>query len=232
MKAKTVPFGTAVRAYGRQALNRELLRGVGQQFVRSFRVLRHPHEVYGEIRYLGRASLGAAVLHVILAFAAMLLAEYLTSYIFNPVPKQFINPLMTLLQLLLPFLSWCCAHYLVGSITHGQARFSDVFVGSSYALIPITVFSVPIALLSNAFTLTEASIYRFCEMAMFGWTIFLFFVFVKEVQNYELGETVRNMVFSVLLMFASWILIFIFAGLTFQFVDFIEQVYREVAFRE
>lgn len=209
----------------------QLALDVRYQLKQSFRVLKHPFEVFWEIRYRPEGSMIAAFLLLVAGYSVHLLSQLATSYLFNPSGADNVNPVTLLLQSLLPWVTWVFANYLIGSIMKGQGRWTEVFVGSAYALMPFLLISLPLSVLSNVLTLNERVVYDFGNWVMAGWTLFLFFVMAKEIHNYDIGETVVNVVLSVLFMIAIWILLFILAGLTFQLYDFVSQIGKEVSYR-
>ncbi|RAV19426.1 YIP1 family protein [Paenibacillus contaminans] len=210
----------------------QLLLDVRFQLKQSFRVLKHPFEVFWEIRYAGEGSMAAAVLLLVAAYAFLVLSKLATSYLFNPAGVDGISLLTLLLQYVLPWITWVIANYMIGSIMKGQGKWTEVFVGSAYALMPFLIISLPLAVLSNVLTLNEKVVYDFGNTVMIGWTLLLFFIMAKEIHNYEIGEAALNVFLSVLFMFAVWILLFILAGLTFQLYDFLVQIVTEVTYRD
>lgn len=197
----------------------------------ALRVLRHPFDVFASLRVHPRGAIGAAAILAVLALGVLLAAKLAASYLFGGAELNDLNPLSFLLRYSLPWATWVIANYLVGSIMKGQGKLSEVFVGSAYALMPVIVFALPLALISNLLTFSEGAIYDTVQLAVNGWVLLLLFIMVKEVHNYELGEALRNMVVSVLLILAIWLLTLIFIGLTYQLYDFAAQLYKEVAAR-
>jgi hypothetical protein len=201
------------------------------QLMHALRILRHPVDGFWELRYEKRAGLLSAIILLILAYVVSIITELATSYIFHPVENKFINPFLKLTEVGIPFATWIIANYMVASINKGQGRLVDVFIGSTYALTPYIVFSVPVALLSQVLTAGEGAIFYFLKTVIYLWTLFLFFVFVQEVHNYDIGETAWIIVLTLFFMLAMWVLIMIFAGLSVQLTDFIRQIYEEVRYR-
>jgi hypothetical protein len=176
--------------------------------------------------------MAAAVLLLVAAYAFLVLSKLATSYLFNPAGVDGISLLTLLLQYVLPWITWVIANYMIGSIMKGQGKWTEVFVGSAYAIMPFLIISLPLAVLSNVLTLNEKVVYDFGNTVMIGWTLLLFFIMAKEIHNYEIGEAALNVFLSVLFMFAVWILLFILAGLTFQLYDFLVQIVTEVTYRD
>ncbi|WNQ08989.1 Yip1 family protein [Paenibacillus aurantius] len=212
------------------SMGKDYLGAVGFQLKQAFRILKHPFDVFWDIRYRNRASLTASVVLLVLAYIVLLVSESLTAYTFNPT-EAGVNPLQLLVQYGLPWLTWVMANYMIASIMKGQGRWTEVFTASSYSLMPFILLSVPAALITNVLTLSEKVVYSTAQWVMIGWTLILFFIMVKEIHNYDIQETIVNLVVTVLFMIAVWVLLFIVAGLTFQLYDFLTQVIREVTYR-
>ncbi|GGD93497.1 YIP1 family protein [Paenibacillus nasutitermitis] len=201
------------------------------QILQLLRILKHPVDGFAELRSKRKGTLITAILLLVLLYVVMIASKMISSFIFNPRETNHVDLAVTLLTLAVPFATWVISNYLVSSIFRGQGRFVDIVVGSSYAMLPYILFTVPIEIISNGFTLGEAAIYQFMKIAVLGWTGFLFVVCIKETHNFDLGEAIRNIILTVLFALALWILIFIFFGMNVQLFDFISQIFEELKFR-
>ena len=119
----------------------------------------------------------------------------------------------------------------MGSICRGEARFRDVFIGSSCALAPFILVGLPLTLLSNFMTESEGTIFIYAENAMYIWLGLMFFWKVQSLQNYDFGETVFSLILSVLTMAVMAALLFILFGLTNELAVFVHEVYQEAILR-
>lgn len=201
------------------------------QLGQAMRLLRHPVSGFWELRYEGKGSIASAATLVILAYAATLGSRLFTGYVFSQQEAKFVDPFMTLLQVAVPFLTWVIANYLVSSVTKGQGRLVDVLIGSSYALTPYILLALPLAALSNVLTLGEAVIYSTVQWVMIGWTVFLFYVGMREIHNFDLGETLGNLLLSIICVLLIWVLVFMLFSMSTQVIDFGRQLYEEVSVR-
>lgn len=198
------------------------------QFKHAFYILRHPLDGFADIRYRSMGGYTSAMIILLLVLAVVIAKTYFTSFTFQPVPVGSINIGSILTVSVTVWVSWVICHYLIGSIKQGQARFKDVFVGSAYALFPIFLLGLPLALLSNLMSLNESSIYGFLSMLIIIWSFALFFWMIQSLQNYSVGETIINSLLSLFSMVMLWVLVFIVVGLSSETVDFILTLYREV----
>ncbi|MEH7275057.1 YIP1 family protein [Neobacillus vireti] len=199
-----------------------------EQLKHAFYILRHPLDGFADIRYRNKGGYTSAIVILFLVISMVLVRMYFTSFTFQPVAVGSINIGSILTVSTTVWVSWVICHYLIGSIKQGQARFKDVFVGSAYALFPVFLLGVPLAILSNMMSLNESSIYGFFNMLMIIWSAALFFWLIQALQNYSVGETIINSLLSLFSMIMLWVLVFIVIGLSSETIDFFLTLYREV----
>lgn len=199
-----------------------------RQLGHSFFILKHPFEGFSDLRYLNRGGYGSAMIILVSVVVMLLVKTYYTSFTFNPVPVADQSSGSILTIFMVTWLSWVICNYLISTIYQGEARFKDVFVGSSYALFPVILLGLPLALLSNVMTMSESSIYHTLESAMVIWSGLLFFWNIQSLQNYSFGETIVNVLLTAFAMIVLWVLIFIFIGLSSELLNFTYTIYQEV----
>ncbi|MCJ8009413.1 YIP1 family protein [Lederbergia wuyishanensis] len=199
-----------------------------QQLKHAFYILKHPIDGFADIRFREMGGYVSALIILVLVISMVLVRIYFTSFTFQPVPIESIsvNSILTVSSVV--WVSWVICQYLIGSIRYGQARFKDIFVGSAYALFPVFLFGLPLALLSNVMTLNESSIYGFFNALMVIWSAALFFWMVQTLQNYSVGETIVNILLTLFSMIMLWVLVFIVLGLSSETIEFIFTLYQEV----
>lgn len=198
------------------------------QLRHAFTILRHPIDGFTDLRYRQKGGYLSAFLLLLFVTLVLLAKEYYTSFTFMPVPSNERSGSF-LMTGAVTWLTWVVCNYLIGSIRQGEARFKDVFVGSSYALFPIVILGLPLAAVSNIMTLSESSIYGFFQTGMLIWCGCLFFWKIQSLQNYGVGETVGNILLTAFAMIIAWVLISIIAGLSSELQNFFYTIYQEVS---
>jgi tetratricopeptide (TPR) repeat protein len=199
-----------------------------EQLKHAFYILRHPLDGFADIRYRNKGGYTSAIIILLMVIVMVLVKMYFTSFTFQPVAVGSINIDSILTVSTTVWVSWVICHYLIGSIKQGQARFKDVFVGSAYALFPVLLLGIPLAVLSNLMSLNESSIYGFFNVLMIIWSAALFFWMIQALQNYSVGETIITSLLSMFSMIMLWVLVFIVIGLSSETIDFFLTLYREV----
>ncbi|MFC4779033.1 YIP1 family protein [Paenibacillus sp. GCM10023252] len=204
------------------------LRG---QLGHALYIVKHPLDGFYGIRHEGRGGLLSATILLLLALAAYGFIRSRTSFIFNPSVIVDVGILNALLQFGIFWIGFVTANYLTSSLSQGEGRFRDVYTASAYAMTPFIWVGVPLTILSGVMTLNEQSIYYFLHYGLYGWAALLLFWQVQGVQNFSVGEAVKNLLLTILTMFVIAILLFIVFSLTNELVRFIYSIYQEVAIR-
>ena len=94
----------------------------------------------------------------------MVASRAVTSFTFDMEGIRGVNLLSFLLIYVAPVVLWILSSYLVGAITKGQGTMRGIVISTDYALMPLIVLSLPLALLSNVLTLSEATIYQLVQL--------------------------------------------------------------------
>lgn len=190
-------------------------------------VLIHPYHGFYKLK---ERKVSAFVMILILALVLLVVAlrTYGTGFLFNPVDPSQINMMAKLAFVVVPWVTWIVANYLVCGVKNGEGRFREVFQASVYALAPYLFFSVPIVILSNIVVLEESVLVDSLEQAMYLWLGVMFFVMTQVIHNFEFMETLKNSLITVFAVFIIWFLAFIMSGLSYNLYDFFYQLQREV----
>ncbi|WP_409340809.1 YIP1 family protein [Paenibacillus sp. MBLB4367] len=201
------------------------------QFRHMFYMLKHPIDGFTALRYENKGSYWSAFAVLACAYAALLIMRLYTSFSFNMTDLHRFQMFSHFAQFALIWLGWVVSNYLVSSIYRGEGRFKDVFIGSAYALMPVILIGIPLAVISNMMTNSELAIYDFILNMMYLWAGLMFFWKVQSLQNYSVGETIVNLALSIVTFLILAVLLLVILGLSSDLKDFLNEVYQEVRLR-
>lgn len=204
------------------------LETLSGQLKYSVKVLRHPTDVYYEATRRGRGSLVSAAIVYVAFLVMMLLSRATTSFVFDMDGLKGLSAVTFLLIYVVPVILWILGNYLVGAITKGQGTMRGIIISTVYALMPLIVFSFPLALISNALTLSEASIYTLAQLIIYLWTALMLFIQVKEIHGYGFGETVKNILWIFFVAAMAVVAVLAIAGILIQGWNFLNEFFREL----
>ncbi|MCA1319668.1 SMP-30/gluconolactonase/LRE family protein [Bacillus tianshenii] len=193
--------------------------------------LKKPVDSFYYVKRVRKVSLVSATILYLILFLEYLIMKYFTGFIFRGSNADQINFAFELVTLFLPILLFIVSNYLVSTISDGEGRFRDIYIGTIYSLAPYLMFIIPVTILSNALTLNEAFLYTFSMQVMIGWSLVILFIMVKEIHAYEFFETVRNILITIFCMIIIVLVCFIIYVLMDQVVDFVTAIIQEVILR-
>jgi hypothetical protein len=192
-------------------------------------VIKQPNEMFFGIKRMNKASYKSGFIIWILFLLVYLINIYGTGFLFRN--TQVNNVLFELTMIMGIFVLYVIVNYLVSTLNDGEGRFKDVFIASSYVLVPFILFTLPMTVISHVLTYNESFIFSFYHQIILIWTIFLIVLSISGIHNYRFLETVKNIViilFGMFILILLGLLIYAFIG---QLIEFISSIIKEVIYR-
>ncbi len=167
---------------------------------------------------------------VLIPFACIMpvLSIYMTHYPLQSADVRDKNVVVELLTALVLIVTWIVANYAVSTINDGEAQFRSVMVGTAFSLLPYIIFTVPLALASNLMCAEELGLYRFLKAVIYIWVGILLFIQVATTNNYTLGQTLFNIIVTLVCMIMVWAAISIIFLQVSDWYHFIKDVLYEL----
>ena len=201
-------------------------------FFFMFRFIKQPVDSFYYIKQNMRGSLLFAFLLYGWVLVIRVLSLYLTGFVFSPYTASWqISVETELVYTAVPILLWVVANYLISSITDGEGSLRHVIIGSAYSLFPYALFALPLILISNVLTLNEVFLYEFSNQLILFWCGLMLVIMVKEIHNYTVSETVRNLLTTLFTMAMFLLTAYILYVLFNQLYEFILAIIQEVGLR-
>lgn len=201
-------------------------------FVFMFRFIKQPVDSFYYIKENLRGSLLFAFLLFVWVIVVRVLALYLTGFVFSPYTNSWqIYVEMDIVYTVVPIVLWIVANYLIASISDGEGSLRHVIIGTAYSLFPYALFALPITLISNVLTLNEEFLFNFSNQIIMFWCGLMLVIMVREIHNYTVSETVRNVLTTLFTMAIFLLTAYILYVLFSQLYEFIMAIVQEVGLR-
>lgn len=195
----------------------------------SLKTFKEPFDMFFDIKRYDRASYASGSIVLGLFIIVYLVNRFATGFLFR---AQYLNSVFIELTVVVGiFLLYVVVNYLVSTLNDGEGRFKDVFIASTYILVPYILLTLPMTFLSHFLTYNEAFIYDFYNQIVVGWTFLLLIMSIKGVHNYTFFELVKNtliIIFGMFILVLIGLLIYSFLG---QLIEFVLSIIREVIYR-
>jgi hypothetical protein len=197
----------------------------------GFYLMTHPVDGFYGIKRENKASYLSATMYLFIFFFMYLIFIFETNFLFNPLIRSQIEIFEQVISIFLPFLLFVLANYLVCSIRDGEGSFKDVYIATSYSLLPAIIGLPLIMLLSQALTLNEAFLFDFGMIIIYVLTGFYLVMTVKEIHYYEMKATVGNILITLFTAIMILVVVFIVYLLLGEVVQLFLDIIREVTVR-
>ena len=86
---------------------------------------------------------------------------------------------------------------MVASINDGEGSLKNIYTVTAYAVSPYIIITPFVVLLSYFVTYNEAFILQLIWFIGVAWSAVLLFLAVKQTHNYNVGETVKNILLTI-----------------------------------
>lgn len=199
-------------------------------FKLSFGIIFHPIQTCELIKEnRDRMSIipGVIILGVLLLVRIFYI--FTVHFPFADIDVRDANIILETVKLLLPVITWVVASFAITSIMEGESKAKDIFIASSFCMLPYIIVNFPLAILSNILSYSESTLYAVILNITRIWIFILFFIQAKILNDYKFGKTTSVYVISGLSMILVWIvgiMVYISAGRLYQFIAGIISEFR------
>ena len=205
-------------------------RTLWEEFLYGFHLIMHPFDGFWDLKHEKRGSVRGAICIVVLTVLSVTYHMVGSAYLFNTTSGMMplIYPAMGVLA---PLMLWCVANWCLTTLFDGEGSFKDIFIATSYALLPIPLISIPATLLTNCFSSSEAEfITLFSSIAMI-WTVGLIFFGSMTTHGYSMGRNIAITIFTIVGMIFILFIVVLFTNLVQRMISFVSDIITEISYR-
>ena len=123
------------------------------------------------------------------------------------------------------------ANWCLTTLFDGEGTFKDVFVASSYALLPLPLIIIPTTAISNILTLDESTLVSMLNIIAFIWVGALIFFGMIVTHDYTIGKGILTVIGTVVGMVFIMFFAVLFSTLLTKMISFIYGIVEEIQYR-
>ncbi len=198
-------------------------------FVKRFIV--NPADGFYDVRHDLNGSARVATIFYLITFLITIWSLVGRGFILTPVSLEKINLLFLFQLFFIPLGLFIVCNYMVSAINDGESRFKDVYIFGGYAFAPIILFMPIVNLISYVVTINEVFLVTFPSLILVVWTGILFLVGLKQINDYEFGDVIKNVLLTIFFM---CIVLLVFTMIQMFWDKIFELIYavtKEVVYR-
>ena len=190
--------------------------------------IRSPSDAVYRIKIKEGPSLWGASLLYVWFIVLRILDPLVTSYLFNGQNLYNTSAVKIVLFSTVPLFLWILANYFVATVSDGEGKLKDLYVGTIYALSPYLLLALPIMLISRVLTYNEQFLYTLLNIVMYGWSAILLFRHYSEMHDYSFLKTIKNLLLTIVAFAAFILAAYVIYMMASQFFGYFAQVFKEV----
>lgn len=194
-------------------------------------VITHPFDGFWDLTHEKRGSMAAAHVLVALTFLTRLFYKRFTSFMFEKVYWEQFNIWREVISILALVIIYCAANWCLTTLFDGKGRFSDIYIGTAYALTPYILITNIVTIVSNYVTVEEGTFITYFSSLAMIWSGLLILVSIMQIHDYSLGKALLAIIFTVAGMMIIVFLIMLFFSLISDGIAYFVSIYKEIMFR-
>ena len=152
-----------------------------------------------------------------------------SAYLFGGGSKMnIVVPVVTVLG---PLMLWCVANWCLTTLFDGEGNFKDIFIASSYALVPLPLLGIPATLSTNFFSLDEAQFVTLFLGISYVWMAMLIVFGSATTHGYSMGRNIVITIFTIIGMVFILFVMLLFTNLIQRMLTTVTDIITEVSYR-
>lgn len=191
----------------------------------------HPFQSFDAVKYKNQGSIIIACVLLLLFYIANVLKETASGFLYTKTEPNTYNTLYTLLTTAGLVLLWSVANWLIASLFAGKGTFKDVFIATTYSVIPLTVFTFVSVILSHFLPLSGLEVMDGIKVAVLIFTFFILSIAIMTVHEYDFFKFLGTSLVTVFFMLLIVFVVFLVGVLLQQVGELFSSIYREIFFR-
>jgi len=205
-------------------------RTYGQELMYVFHVIFHPFDGFWDLKHEKRGSVRAGATFLGITILAFWYQGIGQGYIVNPrgTTMTFFG---AILAVGVPFALWVIANWCLTTLFEGEGSLKDIFITTSYSLLPLVFVIVPTTIASNFVLAEEANLLSVIVTLGFVWAIFLIFFGSMVTHDYTMGKNFIMTLSTILGMVIIMFIALLFSTLLGKLVGFVTNIVTEIQYR-
>lgn len=193
-----------------------------------FETLIHPVETFDVIKYKKQGSILIGAILLVVYYIVTVLVDLCGGFSFTYVDLASYNSFWVFVRSVGIVALWIICNKAVTTLMDGKGKTKDIFIVSTYSLVPTIIGRFVYLIFSNVLVSNEAEFLNIFYWAMIFYTLLLLVIGTIRIHDYGMGKFLGTSLLSVLGMAIVVFLIIMVFILSQQFVGFLATLFLEI----
>ena len=205
-------------------------RTLWEEFLYGFYVIVHPFDGFWDLKHEKRGSVRGGLCILALTVLSVVYNTVGSAYLFGGGAGKInvVGPMVTVLLLVG---LWCLANWCLTTLFDGEGSLKDIFVATSYALVPIPIIMIPATIATHFCSLAEAEFITLALGIAYVWTGMLIVFGSMTTHGYTMGRNLAITIFTIVGMVFIMFMAVLFWNLITRMVSFVSDIITEISYR-
>lgn len=194
-----------------------------------FRALIHPFEVFETIKEKQMGSVVIGGVLILIYYIMSVLSDLCGGFTFTYVDLANYNSFWVLVRSVGIVALWIICNMLVTTLMDGKGKLKDIYVVTTYSLVPLIIGKFTFLILSNVMMAGEAEFLIIFRSLMLAYTLILLMIGTIKIHDYSMGKFLGTTLLTLVGMVIVVFLIIMIFILSQQFVAFLATLYIEIS---
>ena len=201
-----------------------------EELLYVFHVMFHPFDGFWDLKHEKRGSVRASIVFIALTILAYFYKAIGQGYILKQ--RLEIASLTTwIISVLVTVFLWAISNWCLTTLFDGEGKFKDIFIATSYCLLPVPITVIPCTFVSNFVLDSEVSMLSLVETIGIIYMVLLVFIGMMVTHDYSMGKNIITVAGTIVAMVFIMFVAVLFSTLLVKIVGFVSNIVVELRYR-
>ena len=201
-----------------------------QELLFGFHLILHPFDGFWDLKHEKRGSVRAGTTYLLIAIVTIYYQSVGSGYVINP-QGNYISVWGAILGVCIPLALWIIANWCITTLFDGEGSLKDIYIASTYALLPMILTMIPATIASNFVLASETKIITLITTLGFVWLGMLLFFGIMITHDYTIGKNIITTLATLVGMICIMFIVLLFSMLLGKLVGFASSIVTEIRYR-
>ena len=201
-----------------------------QELLFAFHLILHPFDGFWDLKHEKRGSVRAGTTFLVLAVATIYYQSIGAGYVTNPQGK-YTSIWGAILSVCIPLALWVIGNWCITTLFDGEGSIKDVYIASTYSLLPLILTTIPATIASNFVLASETKMLTLVTTIGFVWLGLLLVFGMMVTHDYTIGKNIITTIATLVAMICIMFIVLLFSTLLGKLVGFVANIVTEIQYR-
>jgi tetratricopeptide (TPR) repeat protein len=205
-------------------------RTYGQELLFAFHLIMHPFDGFWDLKHEKRGSVRAGTTILAATIAVFYYDSIGAGYVTNP-QATYGTIFGAITGVAVPLALWIIANWCLTTLFEGEGSMKDIYIASTYSLLPLILTMIPATIASNFILANEVKTVSLITTIGLVWMGLLLFFGTMVTHDYTIGKNVITVLATLVGMICIMFIAILFSTLLGKLVSFVTNIVTELRYR-